>query len=277
MTEKCKICDSNTIAEVSFGNTKLLECKDCGVHFLQRFPDQSLIEDYYKTDYSITSNDLIETEFRKEFRKPEQHELIEIISKYIHPPASLLDIGCDKAFFIEEAAKYGFVCTGIEPSTNAIKYAADNGIELISDIADIPTKQDIAVMWHSLEHIPNPNSFLRELKQYLSPQAFLFIRIPAFDSQWRKLLGKYWIWFQPNNHFFHYSKKSLTILLERNGFQVMSIEHRKPNDPTTKRSYRTNKKLFKQNYNFKQNLRSTLIRKYEDITGIEIFAVAKLI
>ncbi len=277
MLDKCKICQSENVKKVKIGDTELIKCDNCNVYYLADFGDIATIENYYKSDYKITSSDIIETEARRIFRIPEQIELIGKIMSYKRPPAKLIDIGCDKGFFIDEARRYGYDCTGIELSETARRYTDNIGLNVVADIETTDSKFDIAVMWHSLEHFHEPLEFLQNLKELLNDEAYLFVRVPAFDCSARKFFGKRWIWFQPQNHFFHYSWQSLQKLLVRAGYSVELIVHRKPNDRFTKRMFKLVSSLFGNIFGHKPTLRKRLSRKYEDWTGTELLAIAKYI
>jgi hypothetical protein len=132
-------------------------------------------------------------------------------------------------------------------------------------------------MWHSLEHISEPVKLLSAIACKLNENGLIFIRVPAFDCNWRKLLGQKWIWFQPQNHLFHYTKKSMEYVLTSSGYKPLVIEHRKPNDRFTRKMLALVYHLFHRNFGLKSNLMDRLKRIYEDVTGIEIYAVAKKI
>lgn len=276
LNNKCRICESVNIADFKIGSTDFIKCKECDIHYLAVFADSDKTEEYYKNDYIITKDDIIDTEFRHLFRLTEQMELISEISNYVPAPAKLLDVGCDKAYFIDEARRFGYDCTGVELSEAAVVYAKNLGFDIKPAPDSSAGKYDCAVMWHSLEHFQEPVEFLKELRKHLNACGHLFIRVPAFDTFWRRFLGSKWIWLQPQNHFFHYSASSLGKLLEVSGYSIEKIVHRKPNNRHTKRMYKTASSFFSSNFDRRQGLRNRLKRKYEDLTGIELFAVARI-
>jgi len=100
------------------------------------------------------------------------------------------------------------------------------------------------------------------------------IRVPDYGCFWRKLFGEKWIWFQPQNHCFHYTDKALRALLNRAGFEVMQIQSQRPNDRLTDKAYNLVSKTFKEYWGERVALRKKLGRIYEDITGIELYALA---
>jgi 2-polyprenyl-3-methyl-5-hydroxy-6-metoxy-1,4-benzoquinol methylase len=273
---KCRICCSSSLENISIGETRLIHCVDCDIHYSESFSAPDNIADYYKKSYEITTADIADIEFRRLFRSTEQLELISTIMDHHKPPASLLDIGCDKGFFIDQARRFGYTCKGVELSENAVAYAKNTGLDVCDGTDKLDQKYDVAVMWHSLEHFTEPLAYLQELTAHLNPSAHLFIRVPAFDSLWSKILGRKWIWFQPQNHYFHYSIKSLETLLNRAGYSVEIIEHRKPNNCSTRKQFHIARKIMSKKFHYDLPMRKRLIRIYEDWIAMEIFAVAKI-
>lgn len=271
----CKLCSGTNTNTFILGDTELIQCPDCGIVYNSSFRSIEELEKYYKEDYKITTDDIVETEKRRIFRLPEQIELIYIISGFKPAPASILDFGCDKAFFLDEARRYGYNTTGIEQSVKAKEYSNIIGINSYPALNDLNEKYDVVVMWHSLEHIPEPKQILKQLSDKMNPDSYIFIRVPAFDSLFRKIFGKRWIWFQPENHYFHYSLESLAYLLKEAGFKVESITHRKPNNLLTRQMNIFSNRMFKRYFEHKLSLKKRLSRIYQDITAVEIFAVAR--
>ena len=271
----CRICSGADIVPFKLGGTGLIKCNSCGIVFNSSFQTIEELERYYSEKYKITTDDIVETEKRRIFRLPEQIELIYLINGFKPAPANLLDFGCDKAFFLDEARRYGYKTTGIEQSIKAKEYSNNIGINSYPELSQLNEKYDVVVMWHSLEHIPEPKQLLKQLSEKMNPDSYIFIRVPAFDSIYRKIFGKRWIWFQPENHYFHYSLQSLAYLLKEAGFDVLSITHRKPNNLLTRRMNIFSNKMFQRYFEHKVSLKKRLSRIYQDKTAVEIFAVAR--
>lgn len=71
-----------------------------------------------------------------------------------------------------------------------------------------------AVCAEMLEHVPEPEKVLRNIRQYLAPQARLVVTVPGGPmSAFDKHIG----------HYKHYRAGELRALLERSGFQVRSV------------------------------------------------------
>ncbi len=269
----CKICDSQNTTGTKWGSTNLIYCTDCDIHYLQDFPKDEKLENYYKNEYKI-KNEAGYTEFRRISRINEQYELINIISKF-KLINNILDIGCDKGYFLDEARRMGLEVAGVELSDDAREYCKLVGLDVRPSINDFDTKFDAVIMNHSLEHFPHPNGIINEIYEKLNDNGLLIIRVPAFDSFWSRIMKDKWIWFQPKNHYFHFSTMSLEYLMQINKFNLKLIKHRKPNNWITKKLTSIARKSMMNNTNYKPTLRNLIGYLIESIAGVEIFLIAE--
>ena len=271
----CRICSSANINDIKIGCNSLVFCNDCDIYYNKSLPEVIFLKEYYESDYRLTlSTEEYLTERRRLFRLPEQIQLISKIIDFKPPPSTMLDFGCDKGYFIDEARRYGYDVFGIESNKYSSKYAGDLGLNIFKDIESIDIMADIVTMWHSLEHIPDPVGLLKKIKNNMSDGALLFIRVPAFDCKWRKIMAGKWIWLQPMNHYFHYTIKSITNFLTMSGFRVLVCEHTKPNNNITNSFNRLSNSVFRKYFSAKSSINQCLIQKLENITAVEIFTVA---
>jgi hypothetical protein len=271
----CPICCSLDLIPKKNGNAILFECRSCGIIFLKDMPSEYQVLSYYQEIYHITSEDIIQTEKRRVSRLPEQFFLISQIRKYFNKLVKILDIGCDKGAFLDEARRYGHISVGVEPSVSARSYCRKIGLNVVPSIDDVDQSFEIVIMSHSLEHHLNPKETLNKLKSKMTRDSIIIIRVPAFDSFWSKLLKHKWIWFQPDNHYYHFSIKSLTNLLKISGFELIEMEHRRPNNKYTIKMSSLTNHIFNKYFNNHFNFRQYLSQYYQYVTGIEIFAIAK--
>ena len=78
-------------------------------------------------------------------------------------------------------------------------------------------KFDVVSFFDALEHIPEPEQFLAQLRGHLSPGARLLVVIPRADTLSRKILGRLWPHYLAD-HWVHFSRRGLRCLMERTGF-----------------------------------------------------------
>jgi cyclopropane fatty-acyl-phospholipid synthase-like methyltransferase len=246
------------------------------VHVLEQTPSQEHLDSYYASNYAMSANEILASEHRRLFRIPEQFWLISQLQKYgLERSSSVLDIGCDKGYFLDQCRRFGYSVKGVEPSDSARAYCATIGLDIRQHISELNSTVDAITMWHVLEHFTDPKTLIKQCHTLLNENGILFIRVPNFSSFWSKILGKYWIWFQPQNHYVHYSQKALQYLVESNGFDILTCESRKPNNIKTFKAGLLADKTLKKSFSYIQPLKKRLGRIYEHITGVEIYLVAK--
>jgi len=185
------------------------------------------------------------------------------------PPSTLLDIGCDKGYFLDEARRHGYDVLGVEPSRAARSYCERIGLTVLPDVSLVAKRFDIVTMWHSLEHFADPNEVIEAVSQLLNKPGYLFVRVPDYSCIWRKVLGEHWIWYQPQNHHVHFSPDGLKSLLVRHGFRPVMTKSQRPNDFLTNVSFSLASACYG-----RRPLKKTLDRFYEQLAGVELFCIA---
>lgn len=272
--ESCPVCHANTLNTTTVGRTQALVCAQCAV--VLSLPSTVQPTTYYAQGYSLTSTVRVSTEFHRYFRYPEYQHLLSMVSQYVKPPASILDIGCDHGYFLDDARRFGYTVTGVEPSEGARQYAQSIGLNVVQSLDDVHATTDVVTMWHVLEHIADPSPLLQSIFERLRPQGRLLIRVPDFGCLPATLLKDRWIWFQPHHHAIHYTKESLRTVLEQNNFSVELLQSQRPNNRLTKRAYHLASAVMRREHGLKhKGLRSYLGRLYQDVTGVELLAIAK--
>ena len=83
-------------------------------------------------------------------------------------------------------------------------------------------KYDIIFLWHVLEHIHNPFELIEILKKNLNKDGLIFIAIPNFKSYDSRHYGKYWAGLDAPRHLWHFSRKSIYRIAEKNEFKIIN-------------------------------------------------------
>jgi SAM-dependent methyltransferase len=258
----CILCGSKDCQSSSL----LVRCNDCGSAFSALAPPVS----YYEDQYFVTQNSIEETEHRRLFRLPEQIKLLRHIKQVSPAGSTLLDIGCDKGYFLDEARRHGYDAMGIEPSRSARTYCERIGLTVLPELSLVTKTFDVITMWHSLEHFPDPNETIGAATRLLNKNGHLFIRVPDYSCIWRKLTGERWIWYQPMNHYVHYSPDGLKSLLTRHGLHPVMIQSQRPDTFLTNLSFSLASACFG-----RRSLRKTVGRFIVQLMGVEIFCIAE--
>lgn len=198
------------------------------LNMLVTHPQPSLekLPSYYENEDYISHTDHKRGLFEKTYHAVKKVALKNKL-KIINTRASkgsLLDIGAGTGDFLLVAKNNGWTTLGIEPNEKAKNNAILKGIDFIDNLTDIPShSQDVITMWHVLEHVPDLNQYLIELKRILKPDGIAFIAVPNFNSYDAKHYKEFWAAFDVPRHLWHFSKYSIKKLFARVDMELTEI------------------------------------------------------
>lgn len=137
---------------------------------------------------------------------------------------TLLDIGAGTGDFLAAAINDGWQTTGIEPSLKAKTIAINKGIQFSAGLSDLESHSfDVITMWHVLEHIPNLDECLSELKRLLKPAGTIIIAVPNFKSFDAEYYGRYWAAYDVPRHIWHFSKTAIQKLFAEKEMKLVDV------------------------------------------------------
>lgn len=141
------------------------------------------------------------------------------------PAPRVVDIGCGRGHLLRAMQSAGCECHGIERNDFPSNEQA-NGIHLynanVEDIGFESDHFDLAVLWHVLEHLPQPLATIREAHRILRPGGVLAVAVPNFDALQALLFGSRWFHLDLPRHVHHFKMQTLRQCLVDNGFTVLS-------------------------------------------------------
>ena len=138
----------------------------------------------------------------------------------------ILNVGCGQGELLRELRDLGFSdLTGLDPfldsPVSARGFALHRGdIETMEGILRRAAFQ--IVMFHdSLEHIVDPASTLRALRDFLTPGGIVVVRIPLTGGMAWRTFGGEWIQFDAPRHVHLFSQKGFEEFAKRLGWRVL--------------------------------------------------------
>ena len=136
----------------------------------------------------------------------------------------LLDIGAGTGDFLLTAKENGWSTIGIEPSEKAKATAVKKGVAFSSTTEELESHTfDVITMWHVLEHVPNLENQIKELKRLVKPNGTIIIAVPNFKSYDAKYYGKFWAAYDVPIHFWHFSKTAIKLLFEKEEIKLEKV------------------------------------------------------
>lgn len=158
-----------------------------------------------------------------------------VVKKILHC-GNLLDVGCGEGLFMHCARQAGYEVAGVEVSEFAVDYARKEfGLDIQQaslENADLPGNAfDVITLWHTLEHMPDPDITLQKARQLLKPGGHLIVAVPNVDDIlgqgfYRMMRGHYFQIYTPDSkepHLYHFSTATLKRLLEKCGFRIAAM------------------------------------------------------
>jgi len=195
---------------------------------LLTFPKPSLekLPGYYESDDYISHTDGKRSLFERMYHLIKNVALknkLKLINTQ-SPKGKLLDIGAGTGDFLVVAKTDGWQTTGIEPSQKAKTIAINKGVTFADSLATLEDNSfDVITMWHVLEHVPNLEEYISELKRLLKPSGTIVIAVPNFKSFDANFYGKYWAAFDVPRHLWHFSKTAIAKLFSEKEMKLVEV------------------------------------------------------
>jgi len=190
-------------------------------------PAPEKLGSYYESDDYISHTDGKRSLFEKLYHTVKQKALrdkIKLIEQFQPEKGKILDIGAGTGDFLVMAQKNGWKITGLEPSEKAKGIAMAKGVSFAEDLADMPDHStDVITMWHVLEHVPDVEAQITELKRILKPDGVIIIAVPNFKSYDAQHYGKFWAAYDVPRHLWHFSKTAIKKLFGKQDLELIKI------------------------------------------------------
>lgn len=214
------------------GTYDVVRCATCGLGQTVPQPDAASLPALYPDAYVSFASGAhgargrLGSLLRASLRLPYQLRYGTVASAPAADENRVLDVGCGAGVFLAELAAAGWNVWGIEPSPDAAAAALARlsvpherifvgGVEE-ADFAD--GSFDLVTMNHVLEHLVDPAQTLTNIHRWLAPGGRLRIRVPNLGSLESRVFGRLWFGLDVPRHLYHFSRKSLRIMLEGAGF-----------------------------------------------------------
>lgn len=79
-------------------------------------------------------------------------------------------------------------------------------------------------MWHVLEHVPNLEYQLQQLKRICKPNGTIIIAVPNFKSFDAKHYKQFWAAYDVPRHLWHFSKRGIQKLFANYKIQLLEVK-----------------------------------------------------
>lgn len=230
----CLFCKSGNFKSLYPSLPAVVKC-ECGFVYTNPRLKRDVIRDFYSRGYFesnasqrmgydnyVSDKDLVEKTFKRRLSTLEK--------KWVKRKGRVLDVGCATGFFLSIAQEMGWEVSGVEISDYCCEYALrEFGLKLhqvfFKDARDLGVDYDLITMWDYIEHSFNPDQDIERAYQLLRPSGILAIATPDITSLPARVFRHHWIGFKEHEHLHYFSRRNLTELLQKKGFQVRSASY----------------------------------------------------
>ena len=192
-------------------------------------PTLDKLGSYYEFEDYISHTDGKRTLFEKMYhfiKRKAIRDKVSLINSHQPLKGRILDIGAGTGDFLLECKNQNWEILGIEPNDKAKGIAVGKGIKFGDTIEKLESNSfDVITMWHVLEHVPDVEHQVAELKRLLKPSGTIIIAVPNFKSYDANHYKEFWAAYDVPRHLWHFSKTAIEKIFDK---QNMNLEDVKP-------------------------------------------------
>ncbi len=217
----CIICNGAEFHDTKLHRAGTLQvCKTCGaVSHRKTKEDEAKVLEFYRKSYrgAPTSMNLVTTGNKLNY-------IIKFLADYLKDKTGLVccDIGAATGYLPNWLRRHGHKATGTEYTVTFRRFSEHfYGIPLTEEI-DKKRKYDLITIYHVAEHMVDPVSKLKELRECLTPEGRIMISVPLMGKILDDSSGAYAGRFDDVYHENHIQALSETSC--KNMFRVAGLE-----------------------------------------------------
>ena len=221
-TISCPVCNGEHFIELFRKlDEPFVRCTDCGLVLINPRPVYAHVLETYDSDYSKTYAGKAQKKLRRIRR------WVKRVRKGYVQQGRWLDVGCSVGFVVLAAEEAGFEGHGVDVQSWGIDYGSRE-LKLARLRCGILEEQaypadyfDVISLYDVIEHVPDLNRLVAELKRILKQGGVIDMitpdighwRVPGTLSDWQEI--------KPSEHLYYFNRHSLSRLLARHGLRII--------------------------------------------------------
>jgi len=209
------------------GEFRVVRCVNCSLIFLNPMYSDEELAGMYPADYYAYQDKFQSDGFKQGLKRALGFRTTTKDPRFA-APGRVLDIGCGSGWFLRNVQDQGWTAYGVEINAAAAQIGRElGGLNIFCGTLEQagfpPDYFDYVRSNHAFEHMSRPKEQLQEMRRILKPGGKLMLGVPNIESLAAKLFGRYWWYLGAPVHPFSYSVRTLTALLQENGFAIENV------------------------------------------------------
>ena len=203
-----------------------------------------------------------------------------LVRPYLQNKNSALDIGCADGGFLDvlKAEKFENL-EGVELNQEMFEDTGQHFKLFNQPIETVETgrQYDLITLFDVLEHIPDLKAAASNIHRFLDEKGIVVILTPDYNNLQRKIKGKNWFQFKPEEHINYFTQERITTFLKENNFEVIHVSE----GVSLVNKEFIKDRLNRYNYSFLEFLFSVfgrlffISRKFIKVSNSSIFVIAR--
>ena len=208
---------------------QVVECTNCRLIRLYPWPKPEDLGRYYPPNYWFKPGSSLSERLEEQYRRfvlRDHRNFVAQAARAAGTPPRILDVGCGGGLFLAMMQEAGARVTGLDFSADAARVAwQHNGVPAavgsLPRAPFAPGSYSVVTMFHVLEHLYDPISYLEAAHRLLEPEGRLVVQVPNVSCWQFLLLGENWSGVDIPRHLINFRVTDLDVLLDNAGFEVV--------------------------------------------------------
>lgn len=212
----------------------IVECRRCRLIRLYPRPSPFELLQFYPPEYWFTTEESAPAHLEQRYRQLVLRDHLHFVERALRESEEeglIVDVGCGGGLFLQMLARRGAKkVVGLDFSLDAAEVASQRaGVPAVcGTLSKAPFANGscaAVTMFHVLEHLYDPGSFLEAAHQLLKPDGRLIVQVPNAACWQFLLFSERWNGIDAPRHLIDFRQSDLDSLLDHCGFEVLRHKH----------------------------------------------------